>query len=117
MPKHLQTGHMGEKLAATMLQQKGYEILACNARYGKAEIDIIAKYQQTMVFVEVKTRTNLSYGMPESFVSTRKAQLVTQAADEYVHAEGWHGNIRFDVVAVVLSESQPEITHFEDAFY
>lgn len=117
MPKHLQTGSQGEKMAEEMLQQKGYEILECNFRHQKAEIDIIAKYQNTLVFVEVKTRTNLAFGMPESFVSERKAQLVMQAADEYVHRINWPGNIRFDIVAVVMTPQQVEISHFEDAFY
>jgi putative endonuclease len=118
MPAHLDTGRRGEDLAAQLLQAKGYEIVARNFRAGRGEIDLIAKKEGLLVFVEVKTRTNLRFGMPEAAVSPRKAALITQAADEYLFAADWHGNLRFDVVAVVLRPGQePQVTHFEDAFY
>lgn len=117
MPKHLETGQIGEEAAARFLEQKGYQVLERNYRYKKAEIDLIVRKENLLVFVEVKTRTNLAFGMPETFVSARKAQLITKAADEYIFANNWHGNIRFDIVAVIIKDQQMELEHFEDAFY
>lgn len=118
MPVHLDTGRRGEDLAARLLLGKGYELLARNYRAGRGEIDLIARKENLLVFVEVKTRTNLAFGMPEAAVSKRKAALVTQAADAYIFSTDWHGNIRFDVVAVVFRPGrEPEVAHFEDAFY
>ncbi|MBC7892048.1 MAG: YraN family protein [Sphingobacteriaceae bacterium] len=118
MPAHLDTGRRGEDLAARLLNEKGYEILTRNFRAGRAEIDLIARKDSVLIFVEVKTRTNLAFGMPETAVSARKAALVRQAADAYIFSTDWHHNIRYDVVAVVLAPGrEPEIEHFEDAFF
>lgn len=118
MPAHLDTGRRGEDLAAQLLLGKGYELVARNYRAGRGEVDLIVRNEKTLVFVEVKTRTNLAFGMPEAAVSRRKAALITQAADAYIFSTDWHGNIRFDVVAVVLRPHQPpEVVHFEDAFF
>lgn len=111
-------GNKGEALAVKYLVDKGFHIICKNFRYRRLEIDIIASYNNILVFVEVKTRSNLTYGNPEEFVDQNKALLIVQAADEYIHQVSWDGNIRFDIIAVNL---QPggfhEITHFEDAFY
>lgn len=118
MPIHLDTGRQGEDLAAHLLAEKGYELVARNYRVGKGEVDLIVKKERLLVFVEVKTRTNLTFGHPEEAVSRRKAMLVVRAADEYIFRTNWHGNIRFDIVAVVFHRGQPpEVTHFEDAFF
>lgn len=116
--KHLQTGQKGEALAAELLEGKGFEILERNYRIGKAEIDLVVRKDGLLVFVEVKTRTNLTYGMPEDFVSKHKVKLVTAAAEHYTYSHNWLQNIRFDIVAIILHPNgTSEITHFEDAFY
>lgn len=118
MPAHLDTGRRGEDLAARLLHEKGYELVARNYRMGRGEVDLIVKKDGLLVFVEVKTRTNLTFGHPEEAVSRRKAALVIQAADNYIFATDWRGNIRFDIVAVVFSrDREPEMAHFEDAFF
>ena len=118
MPAHLDTGRQGEDLAARLLLQKGYELVARNYRVGKGEVDLIVKKEGLLVFVEVKTRTNLTFGHPEEAVSRRKAMLVVRAADEYIFRTDWRGNIRLDIVAVVFNRGQPsEVAHFEDAFF
>lgn len=118
MARHLQKGKQGEQAAADFLRQQGYEIVAANHRQGRAEIDLVVARQGLLVFVEVKTRSNLSFGFPESFVSPRKVQLLTAAADAYVQETNWQGNIRFDIVAVTLRPGGSlHIEHFEDAFW
>ncbi len=110
-----QLGQQGEELAAQRLQAKGYEIIRRNYRAGRAEIDLIARKDNWILFVEVKTRTNLSFGFPESFVSPRKIELIRKAADQFVYEINWQGNIRFDVIAITISRTKTETVHFEDA--
>ncbi|MFN8344685.1 MAG: YraN family protein [Spirosomataceae bacterium] len=117
MAEHLETGKLGEDKAIAHLEEKGYEILARNHRFRHAEIDIIAKRNKILTFVEVKTRTNVSYGMPEEFVDATKRRLIMKAAEEYIFAQDWHGDIRFDVVSVVINQHTVRIRHIEDAFY
>lgn len=99
------------------LQEKGYQILEANYRHQHAEIDLIVQKNKMVVFVEVKTRSNLSFGEPETFVSFTKANLVMRAADHYIHTRDWHHDIRFDIVAVSLTpKGDVNIKHIEDAF-
>ena len=117
MAEHLDTGKQGEDKATEFLADKGYEIIVRNHRYRHAEIDIIAKKNKILVFVEVKTRTNLSYGMPEEFVDATKRRLIMKAAENYIFDRDWHGDIRFDVVSVIINSGTVQIHHIEDAFY
>lgn len=115
--KH-ETGKKGEQLALNLLQKKGLTILETNWRYSRAEIDIIAKDKDVLVFVEVKTRTNRQLTPPEASVTRKKRELLIEAAGAYMEAIGHDWEIRFDIISVVLwSEQQHEITHFEDAFF
>ncbi len=117
MAEHLELGKQAEQLAATFLQEKGYTIVARNFRFGKAEIDLIVKKGIFLVFVEVKARKNVQFGMPETAVGKHKIALVKRAADFYVFKINWQQQIRFDIVSVTFVREEPHITHFEDAFY
>lgn len=117
MAEHLDTGKLGEDKATAFLENKGFEILARNFRFRHSEIDIIAKKSKIVVFVEVKTRTNVSFGMPEEFVDATKRRLIMKAAEQYIFDTDWHGDIRFDVIAVVITQHTVRIEHIEDAFY
>lgn len=117
MAQHNETGKQGETEAARFLQEKGYEIMARNFRYQHAEIDLVAKKGKLMVFVEVKTRTNLSFGNPEEFVSYAKAKLVMKAAEHYIFTHNWLFDVRFDIVAVSIAGTQMRVNHVEDAFF
>ena len=116
MAQHNETGKQGETEATRYLQDKGYEIMARNFRYQHAEIDLVAKKGKLMVFVEVKTRSNLSFGNPEEFVSYSKAKLVMKAAEHYIFVHNWHYDVRFDIVAVTVAGNELRIKHIEDAF-
>lgn len=113
---HLSTGANGEDLACELLHQKGYRILQRNLRMGKAELDIIAHQNEVLVFIEVKTRTNDNFGYPEEFVNRRKQRMILNAADSYILKTGWKEDIRFDIIAVTMS-NPPELFHIEDAFH
>lgn len=110
------SGNKGEQLAAEYLQAKGYKLLEQNYRYKRAEVDLIMEDRCCLVLVEVKTRKNNAYGFPEEFVSERKIELYQEAAEAYLERMGWEGNLRFDVVAVLLDGDANEIEHFIDAF-
>ncbi|MEL7020557.1 MAG: YraN family protein [Bacteroidota bacterium] len=118
MAQHNDTGKRGEALALELLQQKKYVILETNWRYGRLEVDIIAMDGDTLVFVEVKTRTFDYYGKPETFVDKKKMRLLQRAAQAYMHQIQHDWAIRFDVVAVLLkSTSGLEVRHLEEAFF
>lgn len=96
-------GKRGEDLASKYLIRKGYKILDRNfkARYG--ELDIIALDKQILVFVEVKTRINESFGTPAEAVTPRKLREVIQTAQYYkvLHPE-LPDAIRVDVIGILL---------------
>lgn len=106
-------GKTGEALAARYLQKQGYEILASNYRYKKAEIDLITRQGKLIVFVEVKLRTSLDYGLPEQAVTPQKQALILLAAENYLVENNLDNDIRFDIISII----NDEIDHFEDAFY
>lgn len=116
MAEHLETGKLGEDKAAAHLIEKGYEIVARNYRFKHGEIDMIAKKGKLAIFVEVKTRTNLSYGFPEEFVDATKRGLIMKTAEHYIFDTDWHFDIRFDIVSVVINSNSIRIKHIEDAF-
>lgn len=113
MTSKMQTGSDGEGAAAEYLVSKGYEILERNYRYSRAEIDLIVKIKNWLVFVEVKTRTSSAFGFPEEFVDRAKEELILMAAENYIDKINWEGNVRYDIISILKGE----IMHFEDAFY
>ncbi len=112
-----QLGNEGEALALNFLKNKHYTILAANLHCGKSEIDIIATYNNVLVFVEVKTRKTAFFGYPETFVTEQKQKSLARGAQWYIEKNNYHGEIRFDIIAVIISTDRTEIDHFEDAFW
>ncbi|MBL7779332.1 MAG: YraN family protein [Chitinophagales bacterium] len=117
MAEHNTTGKIGEEAAVKFLTAAGHEILQCNYRYGRAEIDVISKHNGLLVFTEVKTRESNRYGFPEEFVDAKKISLVKRAAEEYVYQQQWEGEVRFDIISVTLCGNGANIHHIPDAFF
>ena len=118
MALHNQLGTKGEQMAKSYLEQKGYEILDENWCHGKAEVDLIAFYNKQIIFIEVKTRTSVSFGQPEEFVSDAKQRNLQKAADEYIYLMNFKGEIRFDIIAIVFNKNgEYQLRHIEDAFW
>lgn len=118
MAKQQRIGDQGEKLAADYLEHKGYRLLATNWRYKKAEVDLIARDGSLVVFVEVKTRTYDLFGPPDLAVNHKKEAMLTSAAQAWIEANQYEGEIRFDVISILLRENKmPEINHIQDAFF
>jgi putative endonuclease len=111
-----QLGKKAEDLAINYLLNKGYQIMCRNYRHGKAEIDIIAKQASHLCFVEVKARSSLHFGYPETFVKRLQQRLIKQAAESYMRAYGWNDAIRFDIISIVQQSGTLALVHFEDAF-
>ena len=117
MAKHLETGKKGEQLALDHLRAKGYQILECNWRYCRAEVDIIAKIEEVIVFIEVKTRSGAAFGPPEAFLSAHQEKRIADAAAAYLEKIDHQWEIRFDIISIILKDPQSQIKHFEDAFF
>jgi len=111
-------GAHGEELAVAYLTRNGYEILARNYRCKGGEVDIIARDAKTVVFVEVKTRKSLSYGVPQLAVTPFKQRQIMKASLTWLSSHKKHETpARFDVVAITLQTGQePSIEHIRNAF-
>ncbi|HNX07026.1 MAG TPA: YraN family protein [Bacteroidales bacterium] len=117
MAEHNDLGKEGEDLVAKFLAEKGYRILARNWRFGKDELDIVAETDSHVVFVEVKTRSNIIYGEPEEAVTTKKQRFLIRAANAYIEKNNCTKEARFDIISVILPSQPVHINHIEDAFY
>ena len=117
MAFHNDLGKKGEELAKEFLQKNGYTVLESNFVFQKAEIDIIAQKEETLIVVEVKTRSSLDFGNPQDFVSPKKIKLLVKAIDEYVNLKNIDLSIRFDIISVIHDKNDFTIEHLEDAFY
>jgi putative endonuclease len=115
--KKKEIGKFGEDLAVKHLKNKGYEICKRNHRFGKAEVDIIAQKDELLLFVEVKLRSSDDFGDPEEFVSKAQANLILNAAEEYILAVDWKKEVRFDILVIQKHEGEWKIECFEDAFH
>lgn len=115
--KH-EIGRKGEDFACNYLRKNGFTILERNWRFSKAEIDIIAKANEVLVFVEVKTKSYTFYGKPEESVTEKKQALIIDAANQYMESIGHEWEIRFDIIGLILKKDGSfELEHFEDAFF
>ena len=117
MAEHNDLGKLGEKLAVDFLQKNGYEILETNWVFQKAEIDIIAKKENILAVVEVKTRSSIDFGLPQDFVKPKKIQLLLKAVNEYVISNDLEVDVRFDIIAIHKDGNEFKIEHIEEAFY
>lgn len=116
MSDNIYKGFLGEKIAIEELVKKGYTILEKNWRFNHLEIDIIASHHQTLVIIEVKLRANDGFGTPEQFVSKQKQKNLIKAAQHYITTKNIGLETRFDVIAIIKSETNLIIDHIENAF-
>ena len=116
MAQHNELGKKGEELAIDFLIKKGYKIRDKNWRYLKAEVDIVAQKENTIVAVEVKTRSSDYFGDPQDFINPKKIKLLVKAVDEYVTTRDLEVEVRFDIIAIINQKNTYEITHLIDAF-
>jgi len=103
--KRRDIGILGEKLAKDFLKRKGYYIIETNYRCQEGEIDIIGRHDDSLVFVEVRTKTSLKFGSPEESITPAKKERMKATAAYYQQT---HTNLpsqwRIDVVAIELNQ-------------
>ena len=117
MAEHNDFGRMAEDAAVEYLRNNGYDILTRNYRYLKAEIDIIAKQQSTIVIVEVKARSNSYFMEPQEAVNHSKMKLLLSAANHYIENYGEDADVRFDILSMTASgDREFKIEHLVNAF-
>ena len=111
-------GAWGESYAVKYLEGKGYLILARNVRTPYGEIDIVAKEDDQLIFIEVKTRTSKKFGYPEEAITENKIVHMTESAEFYLQGHlkenvDW----RIDVISIQVDprSNSPNLTHFENA--
>lgn len=110
-------GNIGETLAADFLENHGYKILEKNFRIRSAEIDIIAEKAGELIFVEVKTRSNIRKGLPAEAVNLRKQKKIIEAASVFLQDENYADRAcRFDVIEIIAAGELFKINHIENAF-
>ncbi|WOC52058.1 hypothetical protein BPO_1411 [Bergeyella porcorum] len=91
--------------------------MAKNFRYQKAEIDIIAEYENLLIIIEVKARANNLFIEPYEAVDKRKIKLIVSAADAFLRENPYESEVRFDIVSIIRGEgNQLKIQHIENAF-
>lgn len=110
-------GNAGEIFAANYLESHGYKIIAKNFRVRSAEIDIVAEIDGVIVFVEVKTRSDIKHGLPVEAVNFRKQQKIIEAAGVFLQDEKYFDKAcRFDVIEIYSDGVKFSARHFENAF-
>lgn len=117
MAQHNELGKKGEQLAVDYLVNNNYDIIERNFRFDKAEVDIIAKKNEILAIIEVKTRSTSDFGDPQDFVKPKQIQRLVKAVDEYVIENDLDVEIRFDIIAIVKTGTTYDIEHLENAFY
>lgn len=111
-------GDRGERLAVRHLKKLGYRILARQSRSRMGEIDIVALDGETIVFVEVKTRSSQAAGHPTEAVTFAKQQQLTRVALAWLKSRGMlERRARFDVIAITWAKGREAIVeHYQSAF-
>jgi putative endonuclease len=116
MAVHNELGAWGEELATDFLRRKEYTILERDWKSGHRDIDIIAKKDNVVVFVEVKTRRNRVFGEPGEAIDYMKLRNLRAAINHYVKYRRINLPVRLDAITIVGTPESgvPEITHIED---
>jgi len=118
MAKHNELGAEGEKWAVDYFRSKGYEILEQNWRHAHYEIDLIAKKNNCLHIIEVKTRRSNKNGYPETEVTRKKFRHLLKAADEFLYQHPEFKQVQYDILAITAPEGY-DLSFFllEDVYY
>jgi putative endonuclease len=110
-------GLLGERIAAKWLRRHGWRVLEHRFQNGHRDLDLVVQRAKTVAFIEVKTRTDLSFGGPVSAVDFYKLQQLRRSALIWMARYGRSGiEYRIDVIAVLITQNQAKILHVENAY-
>lgn len=114
MYKRHEIGKLGEDLASIYLKDKGYKIIERNFEARQGEIDIIAKDKNELVFIEVKTRSNISYGKPAEAVNEIKQNHLIKTIEYYIYSRHLEDEfIRIDIIEIYLWKNKYRVNHIK----
>lgn len=117
MAHHNTTGALGEQMALKYLVEKGYVILHQNWRYSHWEVDVIASLEETLHFIEVKTRRTKKFGYPEEDVTKKKLTNLINASEEFLYVYPEWKRIQLDILSITLQKNgQAEFFFIEDIY-
>ncbi|WP_321478536.1 YraN family protein [uncultured Bacteroides sp.] len=117
MAEHNILGKAGENAATAYLEKHNYSIRHRNWRKGHLELDIIAVKNDQLIIVEVKTRRNTEFALPEDAVDYKKIKRIVLATNAYLKMFELDMPVRFDIITVVGENSEFKIEHIKEAFY
>lgn len=109
-------GKFGEDLAVNFLTKRGYKIINRNLKISYKEIDIIAEDKDTLVFIEVKTRTSNYFGDGLESMNQQKNHNLVRATELYLYFHEWPGDARIDVILININikEKIAKIKHYQN---
>ena len=111
------TGLKGELFAREYFKNEGYSILEQNWTFQKTEIDLIVQKENTICFVEVKTRNENCKIDPALSVSTGQQKRIISGAHQYIEQHSLDQEIRFDIIGIKYKKGQFKLEHIKEAFY
>ena len=117
MAKHNHTGLAGEMLGAAWLQKECYQVLEKNWRHSHWEVDIIACKNNTLHFIEIKTRRTKTFGLPEEKVGRKKIENLINAAEQYLYLQPQWKRIQFDILSILMPANEPVAYFFIEDVY
>jgi putative endonuclease len=115
--KNKETGLLGESMAAKFLEQNGFRVISQNWQYRQWELDLVVQKEDLLVFVEVKTMDRSFDLSPGQKIGKSKYAALGKAADAWLSQHPFEGQIRFDLIYVLLQAFPPEIQHYRDIWY
>lgn len=115
MAKHLETGRLGEEMAAAWLMGQGFHLLYRNWKHSYFELDVVAEKENILHFIEVKTRRTDTYGHPEEAVTEKKLERLMNAGEEFLQQNPQWKRIQYDILSIRLfTNKAPEYFFIED---
>ncbi len=117
MALHNKLGAEGETFACSYLAENGYIILHRNWHYNHKELDIVAMHDNTLVFIEVKTRTSNNWEDPRDTITNAKIRYLADVAEAYIYQFDRHEEARFDVLTLITTPKGFEMEHIFEAFH
>jgi putative endonuclease len=118
MAAHNEFGKAGEEMAAEWLCQRGFQLLALNWKSGRYEVDIVAFREEVLHFIEVKSRHDDRFGMPEDWVGRKKMRHLLKAGVAYQEKYPQWNLIQYDILSILVdTKDKPDFFFIEDVYW